>query len=142
MAADRLLPALGASFVLGLIIAALLLDRRRQLFPDFPGRVQADAYLAILRALLLLLAGLALSLAGAIARPGAFPDRLWWLAVALIAIGGVAFVARAALYLLRIKPELDRLPEPLPPAASREHGNVRSDRAAGERDDERRVSNE
>jgi hypothetical protein len=122
MVADRLLPALGVSLVLGLIVAALLIVRRRQLPPDFVGRVKADAYLAMLRAMLLLLAGLALLLGGFIARAGAFPATLRWLAVALIVIGGVAFEARVALYLLRTRPELDRLREPLPPAATAELG--------------------
>lgn len=130
MVADRLLPATGAGLVLILVVAGLLFVRRRQLPPNFVGRVKADAYLAMLRALLLLLAGLALSLGGSVAGTGAFTATLRWIAVALIAIGGMGFVARAALYLLRIKPELDPLRGPQPSAATTEHGIV--DQSDGE----------
>lgn len=114
METDRLLPAIGVGLVLGLVISALLLAQRRQVRPDLVGRVKADAYLAMVRAMLVLLAGLALALGASVAGAGVFTANLWWVAVALIAIGGIAFLARAALYLLRIKPHLDQL---LPPAA-------------------------
>lgn len=117
MDADRLFPALGTSLVLGLVIAVLLFARRRQLPPDFVGQVKADAYLAMFRALLALLAGLALALGVAAAGPAPYTEALQRVAIALIAIGGIAFLARAALYVLRIKPQLDQLSVPVVPAS-------------------------
>jgi hypothetical protein len=115
--ADRLFPALGAGLVLGLVIAVLLLARRRQLPPDFVGQVKADAYLAMFRALLALLAGLTLALGTGAAGSLPYTEALQRVAIALIVIGGVAFVARAALYVLRIKPQLDQLRMPVVPAS-------------------------
>jgi hypothetical protein len=114
--ADRVVIATAACLVLGLVSAVILDARRRRLPPDLTGQVTADAYRAIVRALLVLLAGLALALG---AMTGRLPvaDLARGLAVALVAIGGIAVLARTALYLLRIKPELDQLRGPMPPAA-------------------------
>jgi hypothetical protein len=126
MESSRLLPIIGAGLVLGLVIATLLIAWRRHLPPDLTGRVKADAALAMLRALLMLLAGLALLLGVNVARLPAFGDIVRWLGMGFIVIGGVGFVARVALYLLRIKPELEQLPvsvAPASPARTRQPGS-------------------
>jgi hypothetical protein len=115
MGADRLLPLLDAGFVLGLAGVVLLLVWRRRLPADLVGRVQADSCLAMLRALLVLLAGLALELADRAVAPRTLAAAGNWVATGLIAFGGIAFVARLALYRLRIKPELDRMRRPSRP---------------------------
>lgn len=112
MGADRLLPVIAAGFVLGLGGAALLIAWRRRLPADFVGRIKADACLAMLRALLVLLAGLALAIGDRVAGSSAFAGIGDWVAAALIAIGGLVFVARVALYRRRIKPELEQLSAP------------------------------
>jgi hypothetical protein len=53
--------------MLGLGVVAMLIAWRRRLPVDFVGRVKADAALAMLRALLVLLAGLALALGTGVA---------------------------------------------------------------------------
>jgi len=113
METDRLLPVIGAGLVLGLGIAARLIGWRRRLPADLVGRVKADAAQAMLRALLVLLVGLALLLGATVAGRSAFVEAAQWVSWGLIAIGGVAFVARLALYALRIKPQLDHLQAPV-----------------------------
>lgn len=109
MGVDYLLPVINACFVLGLAGVALLIAWRRRLPANFVGRVKADACLAMLRALLVLLAGLALAIGARVAGPPAFIGIGEWVAAALVTIGGLALAARVALYRLRIKPELEQL---------------------------------
>jgi hypothetical protein len=107
-----LAPGIVAGIVLGVAIACWLLAWRRRFPPDFMGRVQADVTLAMLRALMMLLAGLGLGLIVATIRHLPFEQILRPAAIGLVATGGVGFLARAALYLLRIKPELDKVSAP------------------------------
>ena len=101
-----IVPGIGMALVVlgGLVIAAW----RRQR-PDLVGRVRADMYQALFRALVVMIVGWLLWVGGT---SGIVPltqvaTRLP--AVALLVIGGIAFAARAGLYMLRIKPELDRI---------------------------------
>ncbi|HET8646997.1 MAG TPA: hypothetical protein VFO85_15990 [Vicinamibacteria bacterium] len=105
--------ATSMGFLVGLAAAGLLLARWRRLPPDFVGQVRADAYLAMLRALGVLLAGLALLTAEFASGRAPLATPLRGAAAVLVAIGGVAFLARLALYWRRIRPELERLRQPL-----------------------------
>jgi hypothetical protein len=102
-------PIFVVAVALTLVAAALLLFQKQRQRPDFIGRVKSDAYHAMIRALILLLIGLLLALGTTLVGSLPFAETLKTAALALIAIGAVAFIARLALYALRIKPQLDRM---------------------------------
>jgi hypothetical protein len=101
-----IVPGVGMALV---VLGGLVIAQWRRQRPDLVGRVRADMYQAMFRALVVMTVGWLLWVGGT---SGIVPlthvaTRLP--AVALLAIGGIAFAARAGLYMLRIKPELDRI---------------------------------
>lgn len=101
--------AQGLGIALALIVAVLLIAQLRRQPADLVGRVKADAYLAMLRATIALLAGLGLLRAAGVSLDAQFQNPLRWAGAGLVLLGGTALIARSLLYIRRVKPDLDQL---------------------------------